>query len=158
MNRLERVRQIVDSILRDVADPEDRRCGFVHLYGVSLTATLLARERGLDPDLAAVAGMLHDLVSYESGDPADHGPRSSRRARELLRDVDGFTVEEIDAICSAVAHHSDKAGEHGPFEELLKDADVLQHYLYNTRLAPQRGHEDRRARLLEALPALDTPE
>ena len=151
MNRLERVRRIVDRVLRSVLDPEERRCGFVHLYGVSLTATLLAVQRNLDPELAGVAGMLHDLVTYESGDPTDHGPRSAVRSGEILREAGGFTEEEISAIQSAIAHHSEKADEHGPFEELMKDADVLQHAFYNPQLEPYPHHRDRRARLLADL-------
>jgi len=151
VNRLERVRRIVDRILRDVPGPEDRRCAFVHLYGVSLTATLLALQRNLDPELAGVAGMLHDLVTYESGDPSDHGPRSAVRAVAILHEAGGFTGAEISAIRFAIAHHSDKAGEHGPFEELMKDADVLQHALYNPQLDPHPRHRDRRHRLMADL-------
>jgi hypothetical protein len=47
MNRLESIRREVDSILLRLVSDEDRRCGFVHLYGVSLTATWLAERRGL---------------------------------------------------------------------------------------------------------------
>ncbi|MBU0595485.1 metal-dependent phosphohydrolase, partial [Candidatus Bipolaricaulota bacterium] len=72
MNRLEQVREFVDKALQQAIDPEDRRCGFVHLYGVSLIATLPARARGLDEEPAGVAGVLHDLVSYKSGDATDH--------------------------------------------------------------------------------------
>ena len=147
MNRLEQVRRVVDAALRQVADAEDRRCGFVHLYGVSATATLLARLRGLNEELAGIAGMLHDLVSYESGDPADHGPRSAQRAGEILRALGGFSEEDIVLIQSAISHHSDKEATHGRFEELLKDADVLQHDLYNPALDAHPRHAERRARL-----------
>jgi len=155
MNRLERVRQIVDGILGKVSDPEERRCGFVHLYGVSLTATYLAHLRGLDKELAGVAGMLHDLVSFESGDPADHGPRGAERAGQILRETGDFTEAEIAMIQSGIVHHSDKAGVHGAFEELVKDADVLQHYLYNPQLEPPPRHGERRRLLMAEL--LDSP-
>lgn len=148
MNRLEHVRRIVDGILRAVADAEDRRCGFVHLYGVSLTAALLADSRGIDAELAAVAGMLHDLVTYESGDPTDHGPRSAERAVHVLREAGGFTEAEIATIRSGIAHHSDKACVHGAFEELMKDADVLQHFLYHPGEETALRHRERRNRLL----------
>jgi len=154
MKRLEQVHRAVDEVLHRVSDPEDRRCGFVHLYGVSLLATLLARARGLDEELAGVAGMLHDLVSYETGDSTDHGPRSSLRAGEMLRSLGGFDEEEIVRIQSAISHHSDKASIHGRFEELLKDADVLQHDLHNPARDPHPHHAERRARLrAEAVPA-----
>lgn len=43
-------------------------------------------------------------------------------------------------ICSAIRNHSSKATTHSAFDEVLKDADVLQHYLYNP-LFPVMEHE-----------------
>lgn len=138
MNRLESVRQIVDGSVRGQPDLEESRCGFVHLYGVSATCALLARKRGLDAELCATAGMLHDISTYETNDDRDHARLSAGRAATILRHTGAYTEEEIAAICDAIAHHSDKAGVHGALAELLKDADVLQHYLYNPALlAPE---------------------
>jgi uncharacterized protein len=134
--RLEGVRSVVDRILRGQSDADRRRSGFVHLYGVSATCTLLALRRELDVELCAVAGMLHDIATYETGDPRDHGPRGAVRARELLEDMGWFLVEEISAVSGAIAVHSDKAHTHGVMDELLKDADVLQHFLYNSVTGP----------------------
>jgi uncharacterized protein len=151
MNRLERVREQVDGSLHRVEDLEESRCGFVHLYGVSAVAAFLAIRRGLNAECAAAAGMLHDLVSYETGDSRDHGTRSALRAFGILRELGTFSDSEIQIICSAIAQHSDKATVDGPFDELLKDADVLQHFLYNPNLAPAAGHEARRDALYEEL-------
>jgi len=147
MNRLDQVREAVDGVLHGLSDLEGKRCGFIHLYGVSLTATMLAAQRGFDQELASIAGMLHDLTSYETGDPTDHAPRSARRAAEILRSLGFFTKAEVEAIASAIRHHSDKASVHGPFEELLKDADVLQHHLYDPECPPHPTHAERSARL-----------
>ena len=151
MSRLERVRQAVDEILHELGNLEDKRCGFVHLYGVSLTATQLAKRRRMNPELASIAGMLHDIVSYESGDPTDHATRGAARAAEFLRELGGFTDDEIDAIRSAIATHSDKASRGSAFQELLKDADVIQHHLYNPAYPPHPRHAER----LEALARQD---
>jgi len=148
MNRLEQVRQIVDNSLHRLTHPQDRRAGFVHLYGVSLTATALAHSRQFDPGISAVAGMLHDFASYESGDAADHGPRSAKRAAAILRSLGTFAEEEIARVHSAITHHSSKEETHAGFEELLKDADVLQHYLYNVQLDAHPRHIERRTKLL----------
>lgn len=140
MDRLERVRQQVDGILRQQRDAEESRCGFVHLYGVAAVSALLALKRGLDPELCSVAGMLHDISSYKTGDPEDHARLSAREADRILGELGGFADEERRIIGSAITHHSDKDALHDPMDELLKDADVLQHYLYNTSLpvAPSR--------------------
>jgi len=51
--------------------------------------------------------------------------------------------------------YSGEAGIHGAFEELVKDADVLQHYLYNPQLEPPPRHGERRRLLIAEL--LDSP-
>jgi uncharacterized protein len=144
LDRTERVRQVIDEILRGQADEEERRCAFVHLYGVALSCALLALVRGLDAELCTVAGMLHDLATYQTADPTDHGRRSAVLAREILSDLGCFAEREIATICGAIAHHRIKGEVHGAYDELLKDADVLAHTLYNTQLPPI---EKERARL-----------
>ena len=151
MSRVEVLRSIVDRILEDVRDPENRRCGFVHLYGVSLVATWLARRRGENEDLAASAGMLHDIGTYETGDPTDHAARSANRARAILQATSLYAEHEIRTICTAIGHHSDKKSTHDPFSELLKDADVLQHILYNPALPPLPNDAPRREDCLRML-------
>lgn len=116
----------------------------MHLYGVAQAATLLAFRRGLDAELAGVAGMLHDIATYETNDPTDHARRSAAEAERLLAAQGDFGAEEIAAVARIIALHSDKAPGGGPFAELLKDADVLQYCLYNPDLPP---HEHHRARL-----------
>jgi uncharacterized protein len=143
MDRLEAVRQAVDAVLHQQPDPEERRCGFVHLYGVSATCVLLAVKRGRDVELCAIAGMLHDIWTYKSGDPADHARLSAGEAEQILDGLGCFSPGEIAAICEAIAQHSDKAGRDGQMAELLKDADVLQHYLYNPALGSKPAARDR---------------
>jgi uncharacterized protein len=134
MDRLELVRQAVDDIVRQQPDPEERRCGFVHLYGVSATSVLLAMARGLDPQLCAIAGMLHDIWSYKTGDPTDHARLSAQEAKRILAELGCFTQDEIAIVCEAISRHSAKDKVDGEMAELLKDADVFQHCLYNPAL------------------------
>ncbi len=148
---MESLRGIIGEILDGTENLEDRRSGFVHLYGVSAAAALLALRRGQDAELAAVAGMLHDLATYETGMSDDHATRGARRAREVLRSLEAFTDVEIEAVRSAVAHHSDKAAVHDAFSELLKDADVLQHFLSAPGAPPLGPHAARREALRQEL-------
>lgn len=135
MERVECIRQVVDNIVRQQSDHDDRRCGFVHLYGVSAIGVLLALKRGLNPELCAIAGMLHDIWSYKTGDPTDHAHYSAIEAETILRNAKSFTHTEIRNICDAIAHHRRKqTHDDSRLSELLKDADVLQHYLYNPTL------------------------
>ena len=57
MNRLENLRRHIEHILFQL-DYSPCCEGFVHLYGVSLFAVLLARKRGLDEELADGTGRL----------------------------------------------------------------------------------------------------
>jgi hypothetical protein len=51
--------------------------------------------------------------------------------KEILNELHLFENNEIDIICEAIYNHSSKGKQHDPFSEVLIDADVLQHYLYN---------------------------
>jgi hypothetical protein len=42
-----------------------------------------------------------------------------------------FTGDEINLICTAIHHHSSKGGSFSSYAEVLIDADVMQHCLYN---------------------------
>ena len=101
-----------------------------HLYGVSMSAQLLAQKRGVNAELAGIAGLLHDLFAYESGSYEDHAHKGADLAREVLGKMDITTQEETDMICSAIYHHDDKATVDAPMDEILKDADAM-HHIYN---------------------------
>lgn len=134
MNLLEQLRQVIDEIVRRNPDPDQVRCGFVHLYGVSAVCLILALKRGLDGEVCAVAGMLHDIWNYQVGDCPEHGPLGAVEAGKILRKTGSFSEAEIGLVCDAIARHSDKESIDDEMAELLKDADVFQHYLYNPRI------------------------
>jgi HD superfamily phosphodiesterase len=153
MNRLEHLRQMVDAIIPTQPDAEQRRCGYVHLYGVAQACALLALKRGLDLETCLAAGMLHDIWNYGPEFTAphpDHATLGLPTARRILHES-GFSPAENEAICTAISHHSDKAATHGPLDELLKDADVLQHYLCNPAQELHSHHNHRLAKILDEL-------
>jgi uncharacterized protein len=143
MNRLEKVREIVDGVLMKQPNVEIRRNGYVHLYGVSSNCSLLALRRGANAEISAVSGMLHDIYTYKAGDSYEHAKLGSIEARKILHELKLFTEEEINIICKAIYNHSNKNEIGEIYEEILKDADVLQHYSYNTRF-PVAEHEKER--------------
>lgn len=151
MNRLEKVREYVDEIIMNQENLRKKRSGFVHLYGVSTMCTILAKKRNLNVEICSICGMLHDIYKYRTLSSVDHGKLGSIDARKILTELNCFTKEEIDVICSTVYHHSDKDVIDGPYDELLKDADVLQHYLYNTSDPVQENEEIRLTLLLKEL-------
>ena len=55
MSRLKELREYVDKKINKIDDVDKRTSAIAHLYGVSLVAQILAKKRGLDPELAAMA-------------------------------------------------------------------------------------------------------
>lgn len=127
MSRLKELRKYVDQELNKMEDVDKRNGAFVHLYGVSLAATMIAKKRGLDPELSAMAAMLHDLYAYQNGTYEEHEHKGAELARSILRELKLTEETETDLICSAIYHHGDKHVVDSPMDEVLKDADVIHH-------------------------------
>ena len=127
MGRLKELRKIVDHELLSIEDLDKRKSAYVHLYGVSLSAALIAEKRKVNAELACMAAMLHDLHAYKSGSYEDHARRGAELAREILNGMGLTTNEETEAICSAISRHDDKHTVDSPLDEVLKDADVMHH-------------------------------
>ena len=143
MNRIEKVREVVDAIILNMNDKKEQRCAYLHLYGVSQACALLAKKRKENIELAVIAGMLHDIYSYVAMNSNDHAHKSSIMAKDILESLNLFTDNEIIAICTAIYNHSDKLIINGKLDEILKDADVMQHILYNP-LFDIKQHEQNR--------------
>ena len=127
MGRLSELQTHVNYELETIPNLKNKTGAAAHLYGVSLAAAILAKKRRLDPELASMAAMLHDLWAYKNGSYEDHAHRGAALAREILDGLKLTTAEETDVICSMIYHHDDKLIVDGPLEELLKDADVVHH-------------------------------
>ena len=73
---------------------------------------------------------------------------SANEARDILTKLDCFAPREIANICDAniamtcdaISCHSAKLEIDAPLADLLKDADVLQHYLYNPAITLEHAH------------------
>ena len=142
-NRVEILRKYIDDILLHMDDTENRRCAYLHLYGVSQACALIALKRGEDVELATMAGMLHDLHTYKVGNHDNHAVLGALLAKEVLGDLQITSHEETEMICSAIHNHSSKSGKFSAFDEVLLDADVMQHVLYNCSM-PIMEHEKAR--------------
>ena len=127
MGRLKDLRKYVDAEINKMEDADKRTGAIAHLYGVSLAATMIAKKRGQDPEIASMAAMLHDLHAYKTGSYDDHAHKGADLAGEILRELAITNEAETEAICSAIYHHDDKLVVDGPMDEVLKDADVIHH-------------------------------
>ena len=127
MGRLKELRKYVDAQINEMTDADKRTSAIAHLYGVSLAATMIAKKRGLDPEIASMAAMLHDLHAYKTGSYDDHAHLGADLAREILNELKLTDEDETELICSAIYHHDDKLVTDSPMDEVLKDADVIHH-------------------------------
>ncbi len=87
MNRVNLLTRKIDELLHEKCTPAYYLYGYGHLFGVSNACVMLALKRGLDVELAAMAGMLHDLHTYVTGDHVDHAKHGAVLARELLSEL-----------------------------------------------------------------------
>ena len=124
-------------------DADKRTSAIVHLYGVSLAATMIAKKRGQDPEIASMAAMLHDMHAYKTGSYDDHAHKGAELAREILSELALTTPEETDTICSAIYHHDDKLVTDSPMDEVLKDADVIHHCMNDLSKAVKEKEQAR---------------
>ena len=78
-----------------------------------------------------MAAMLHNLYAYKAGSYDEHEHKDEKLAREILGKIKLADEAETELICSAIYHHSDKLVIDTPMDEVLKDADVIHHCMYD---------------------------
>ena len=149
MSRLKELRKYVDKELNKMDDDDKRTSAIAHLYGVSLAATMIAKKRGLDPEIAAMAAMLHDLHAYKTGSYDDHAHKGAELARKILKKLELTDEAETDMIFSAIYHHDDKHAIDSPMDEVLKDADVIDHTLKDASKPVKEKEQARFEKLCE---------
>lgn len=146
-NRLERLRNEIDKII--FKEKSDRiRMYISHMYGVAQFCTLLAMKRNLDVELATTCGMLHDIFYMSGGVSDNHAAKGAAQAETILKAMGLYRDDEIKTVTTAILRHSDKTHIHEPYDELLKDADVMDHCLYNTAFPIAQWEMERYRKLL----------
>ncbi len=111
-----------------------------HMMTAAQTMRLLALSRGLDPEIAAIAGAIHDIATMESGKSEDHAARAPEFIDLLLGDYNArnesyaISESELALLKSIIPQHSDKeVASDDPYVELLKDADAIDRYLHGVK-------------------------
>ncbi len=151
MERIGAVQARVDKIIAGQTESIDIKFGYVHLYSVSQACAMLAMKRQQNVELAAIAGLLHDIYAYKTGIRADHAHQGAALAKEIMQETGLFSEEEIDMVSQAIWHHSDKDVVDSTFDEVLKDADALQHFLIMPLADPAPHEAARVSKLKEEL-------
>lgn len=105
----------------------------VHVVSCAQIGRLLARERGVDMELAALACALHDIGRWYTGQQVDHALQGEEFVRKFLVNI-LLANDEKEAIIQAVIHHSEKDKIGTPLDEVVKDADILDCYLHGDEI------------------------
>jgi phosphoglycolate phosphatase-like HAD superfamily hydrolase len=93
--------------------------------GITKCVQYALRKRGLDAELAAVCGQLHDLAAYERLSYDNHAALGAERAVQFLRELGEQDEAALCLVHSAILRHDDLGKTDGPMDEVLKDADLL---------------------------------
>jgi uncharacterized protein len=147
LTRFEKVeRRVIEIILESKIPDSEREDGIIfelkHAAGCTQIARILAQKRGLNVELAETASTLHDIYVIMTGFYKNHGPQGAPIAEKILREISGFTDEEIKIISRAVYHHSEKElYSQDPYIEIVKDVDVLDSSLYKNAEGFYRIHK-----------------
>lgn len=148
-NRIEVLRKFLEDILFSSKEDIRLRYYFInHMVCVSQFCAFIALKRGENAELATMAGLLHDIYTFTHLDSRKHAKNGAILAREILEEMELTTKEETNLICSAIQNHSKKSGSFSSFDEVLIDADVLEHSFNNATLPPMDKDRERLEKLI----------
>lgn len=157
VNRISMIKQYVDKIIESIASAEEFKNAYINTYGVAQCCSIIARRRGLNPELAYISGLLHDIYAYYVGSHLCHAQSGADMVRVAIRNMNIFSHDEKMIILSAIFHHSNKELIHDEYDEVLKDADLLQHFLNDSSFSAFYFVVPRLNKILEELKITSTP-
>ncbi len=97
--------------------------GWLHTDRVRHHIRILAPAEGVDPLLAELAALLHDVGRTQPGPEDEHGARSAILAEPLLAGLP-LTGDEREAVLHAIRWHNSQRAD-TPLLRVLRDADML---------------------------------
>ena len=97
--------------------------GWLHTERVRLHIRILAPAEDVDPFLAELAALLHDVGRTEPGPEAEHGARAADMARPLLASLP-LSDDQRESVMHAIRWHNSQRAD-TPLLCVLRDADML---------------------------------
>ena len=111
----------------------------MHMYSSAQLAKLLALKRGIDPEIAALTAVLHDIATVITMKSEKHDEIAESYVRDAVErynrgpgtKLPQITEDEVVQIVGAVTKHSNKSDHSDDgLTELLRDVDSLDRYLH----------------------------
>lgn len=125
----------------------------LHTYGVAYLSAAIAKARGLDMELAFIIGILHDIgklktkeleTDTDKENSYSHCIEGEKIAKEVLTNLNSFNEEEIEIICRAIRNHANKKVEESLYDEVIKDADVIEKLFTEGKKFKNKMHKRKR--------------
>ena len=114
----------VESWVRETLDKAGSTThGWLHTDRVRSHIQVLARAEGVDPVLAELAALLHDVGRSQPGPEAEHGARSAALAAPILAELPLGDADR-DAVLHAIRWHN-SGRDDSLLLCVLRDADML---------------------------------
>ncbi|MFN2292140.1 MAG: HD domain-containing protein [Anaerolineae bacterium] len=114
----------VESWVRETLDQAGSMThGWLHTERVRGHIRVLARAEGVDPILAELAALLHDVGRSQPGPEAEHGARSAALAEPILAEL-SLNDADREAVLDAIRWHNSKRNDTSLLC-VLRDADML---------------------------------
>jgi len=133
----ERMAQFVQDRLGRMAEEHpceghDPRYRWEHTLRVTHYGEQIAKAEGADVEVAVAGCLLHDVAHFDPLENyKDHGREGARLSRPLLAEL-GYTDEQVEAICYAIAVHVDDVADfehaHTLEADIVSDADNIDRF------------------------------
>ena len=122
-NRSKAVEQVEAWVCARLEAANQGAHGWLHADRVRRHILILAPAEGVDPILAELAALLHDVGRTEPGPENQHGARSAAMTEPILAGLP-LTDEEREAVLHAVRWHNSGRADTALLC-ILRDADML---------------------------------
>ena len=150
LNHMENVFNFLQSLEQEKKDRDyPMTWERVHAVSCAQLGRMLARKRGVDTEMAALACSIHDIGRWVTGRQNDHARNGEEPARRFLENYP-LSATEKEEIIKATVHHSEKDKIGTPLEEIVKDADILDCYFHGEEIVKPH-HAARLKKLVEEL-------
>ena len=137
VERYERIAEFVQARLENMAEQypsewHDPLYRWEHTLRVAHYGQQIARAESADEQVVVAGCLLHDVAHFDPLENyKDHGREGARLSRPLLADL-GYTPDQVDAICYAIAVHVDGEADfehpHTLEADIVSDADNIDRF------------------------------